>query len=83
MALFPMPSDFQDPIGKVAPTSSPICNCCKLNWLVQDRIQDGRLNGVMLGNGSHVCLEMFADDTNAVVENEERSITCFWECLQI
>ena len=54
-----------------------------INWLVQDRIQDGHLNDVLLGNGSQVCIKMFADDTNAVVENEERSITCFWECLQI
>ena len=48
-----------------------------LNWLVQDRIQAGCLNGVILGNGSQVCIEMFADDTNAVVKNDERSITCF------
>ena len=26
-----------------------------LNWLVQDRIQDGCLNGVILGNGSQGC----------------------------
>ena len=39
-----------------------------LNWLVQDRIQDGCLNGVMLGNGSQACIEMFADDTNAMLE---------------
>ena len=49
----------------------------ELNWLVQDRIQDGHLNGVMFGNGSQVCIEMFADDTNAVVEKHERSISYF------
>ena len=37
----------------------------------------------MLGNGSQVCIEMFADDTSVVVENEEGSISYFWECLQI
>ena len=37
----------------------------------------------MLGNGSQVCIEMFVDDTNAVVENEEGSVSYFWECLQL
>ena len=55
----------------------------RLNWLIQDRIQDGCLNDVMLGNGSQVCIELFADDTNSMVVNEARSITYFWECLQI
>ena len=54
-----------------------------LNWLVHDKIQDRRLNGVMLGNGSQVCIKMFVDNINAVVENEEGSISYFWECLQI
>ena len=37
----------------------------------------------MLGNGSQVCIEIFAYDTNAMVKNDERSITYFWECVQI
>ena len=44
-----------------------------LNWVVL----------VILGNGEQVCIEMFADDTSIVVENDDRSIAQFWECIQI
>lgn len=54
-----------------------------LNWLVQDSISSGRVKGVTLGNGEQVCIEMFTDDTNALLENEATSIAHFWECLHI
>ena len=54
-----------------------------LDWLVQDRIDKGRLKGATFGNREQVCNEMFANDTNALVEYDDKSIEQFWECLQI
>ena len=54
-----------------------------LNWLMQDRTNIGRMKSVTLGNGEQVCIEIFEDDSNALVDNEEISIAHFWECLYI
>ena len=53
-----------------------------LSWLVNNRIKQGKMEGIHLpGQHGHMCLQLFADDTNALVANKEGSIKTFWECL--
>lgn len=54
-----------------------------LNWLIKDRVKKGALAGIRLPNGEQMCTQMFADDTNCLISNEEGSIKALWECLQI
>ena len=41
------------------------------------------MKDVILGNGEHVCVELFVDYTNALVGNDNRIIAQFQKCLQI
>ena len=54
-----------------------------LNWLVKDKINTEKVKGIVLGNGKQVCIDKFANDTNDLVENDERSIFQFLECVHI
>lgn len=40
------------------------------------------LSGIKLGNGEQICSEMFADDSNALVANDDLSLRSFWQCLE-
>ena len=53
-------------------------------WLVKDRILSGHLHGISLPNSNEeMCLQLFADDSNALVRNDSRSLVTFWQCLDI
>ncbi|MCO5576231.1 hypothetical protein L7F22_030040 [Adiantum nelumboides] len=54
-----------------------------LNWLVHDRINSGKMQGIVIDNGDQICIEMFVDDTNAIMQNDVDCIANFWECLHI
>ena len=41
------------------------------------------MKGILLPNKEQMCIQMFVDDTNAIVANEEQSLQCFLECLTI
>ena len=40
-----------------------------LNWLEHERIYTGKMKGFLLGNGEQICIKMFVDNTNEIVEN--------------
>ena len=48
-----------------------------LNCFVQEKINFENIQRVMLGNGEHVSIQMIADDTNAIVDNDELRIAQF------
>lgn len=53
-----------------------------LNCLIHQKIQEGAIKGLSLPNQrEQMCLQQFADDTNALVLNKDASLTCFWKCL--
>ena len=54
-----------------------------LTWLVRDKMDKGKIKGIRIDAKEQVCMEFFADDTNALVANEEESLKEFWECLNI
>ena len=54
-----------------------------LTWLVQDKMDQGKIKGIKIDENEQVYLELFASDTNALIANEEESIKEFWECLNI
>ena len=54
-----------------------------LSWLVQEKRSSKYIQGVVLGNGEQACIDMFANDTNAIVDNDEMSIAQLWKCLHI
>ena len=37
----------------------------------------------MIENVGHICIKMFADDTNAIMEENARTIAKLWKCLCI
>ena len=43
-----------------------------LSWLVHDSLQRGLIKGINTGYNSQTCLEIFVDDTNALIENEDK-----------
>ena len=53
-----------------------------LNWLIKDKINKGEIQGITLPNGGQMCTQMFADDTNILINNEEDNIKTLWSCLQ-
>lgn len=54
-----------------------------LNWIIKDRINKGEISGIQIPNGEQMCIQMFVDDTNAIIDNAEESTKALWECLQI
>ncbi|MCO5572277.1 hypothetical protein L7F22_026030 [Adiantum nelumboides] len=42
-----------------------------------------KMQGIVIDNGDQICIEMFADDTNAIMQNDADCIANFWECLHI
>ena len=54
-----------------------------LTWLVQDKMDKGKIKGIKIDVKEQVCFELFADDTNALAANEEESLKEFWDCLNI
>lgn len=55
-----------------------------LSWLVEDRIRKHRIEVIKLPHSTkQMCLQLFADDTNALVANKEASLKEFWNCRQI
>lgn len=52
-----------------------------LSCLVNNRIESGQLKGISLSDQEKICMQLFADDTNALIKNEEASLKCFWNCL--
>lgn len=53
-----------------------------LGWLVSDSMNRGELQGIKIPNSlKYLCLQQFADDTNALVINNPSSVNSFWECL--
>ena len=51
--------------------------------LVQDKMDKGKIKGIRIDEKEQVCLELFADDTNPLVANEEESLKEFWDSLNI
>lgn len=50
----------------------------RLTLVVEKRMQEGEITGIKLPNSNiHMCLQIFTDDTNALVANFEDSIGCF------
>ncbi|KAH7415806.1 hypothetical protein KP509_14G061700 [Ceratopteris richardii] len=55
-----------------------------LGWLVKDALTEGKINGVSIPNSpTPLCLQMFADDTNVVLKNDNQSLTKFLDCLDV
>ena len=54
-----------------------------LSCLVANRMETGVLQGIKLPNNQHLCMQLFADDTSALIKQDERSLHAFWECLEI
>ena len=46
-------------------------------------MEKGEIKGIQIEENSQICLEMFADDTNALVANEEPYLSQFWDCLHV
>ena len=44
-----------------------------LSWLSCDQLKKGIMKGINIGNNSQLCLELFADNTNVLIENKEKS----------
>ena len=54
-----------------------------LNWLIKDKVIKGEIQGITLPDGEQLCTQMFADDTNILINNEEDNIKSLWDCLQV
>ena len=55
-----------------------------LGWLVQDKLDKGLIKGIPVdGFNSDLCLEQFANDTNALLLNDDKSVIEFWDCLNV
>lgn len=53
-----------------------------LGWLIRDAITAGHTNGLNIpGAQQDLCLQQFADDTNAFLQNDPQTTTCFLKCL--
>ncbi|MCO5606714.1 hypothetical protein L7F22_060904 [Adiantum nelumboides] len=63
----------------VAPLLFSICSD-SLGWLVKDAMTQGI---DIPGTDNPLCLQQFADDTNAVMSNDDQSINQFWICLKV
>ena len=48
-----------------------------LSWLVHENMDKGIMKGINIGNNYQICLELFADDTNALIANREKSLEAF------
>ena len=45
-------------------------------------MNQGALKGIAIpGSPTDLCLQLFADDTNALIHNDDQSIASFWDCL--
>ena len=55
-----------------------------LGWLVQDKMQHGLIKGIPVeGFPNDLCLEQFADDTNALLLNDPSNLDQFLMCLEL
>ena len=54
-----------------------------LSCLVENRVNTGDLQGISLPDNKQLCMQLFADDTSALIRNEERFLKSFCECLDI
>ena len=54
-----------------------------LTWLVCDKKEKQVIKGIQIDEQTQMCLELFADDTDALVANEESNLKEFWDCLDI
>ncbi|MCO5548209.1 hypothetical protein L7F22_001666 [Adiantum nelumboides] len=55
-----------------------------LGWLVQDSLNQGLIKGLpIFGNPKDLCLQQFADDTNAIIQNNPTSVDAFVNCLDV
>lgn len=55
-----------------------------LGMLTQKQTNKGNLCGIVLPDReSQLCLQLFSDDTNGLIRNNDMLITTFQECLQI
>lgn len=53
-----------------------------LGWLVDDALLKGKVEGIKIPQcDKDLCLQQFADDTNAIILNNPQSIDNFWDCL--
>ena len=52
------------------------------SFLVEKKVREGEITGIQIPGDNQLCLQLFADDTNALLKNEDRNLRVFWECLE-
>ena len=48
-----------------------------LSCLVANRVMTGDIQGISLPDNSQLCMQLFADNTSALIKNDERSLRAF------
>lgn len=46
-------------------------------------MNQGTLKGVSLPSQKQICLQLFAYETNALIQNDNNLLTTMWQCMDI